>query len=106
MKKIRKNITFAVALVASAFNAAAPRRKENPRPNIIKINIIDKPYINGADFVCLLSPLLVKNDTVKGIIGNTHGVNIAAKPAINAPRKKANNESELDSFVLFCALSL
>ena len=103
-KKMIKNITFATALVARAFNAEAPSKKEKPSPSIIKINIIDKPYISGADFGCLLSPLFVKNDTVKGIIGKTHGVKIAAKPAIKAPKK--NPIKELESLLLVFLLSL
>ena len=49
MKKIKKNIKFAVALVAKAFNAEAPSKNEKPRPSIIKINIIDKPYMIGPE---------------------------------------------------------
>ena len=60
----------------------------------------------GPDWDCFLSPWFVKNDTVKGIIGNTQGVKIAARPAIKAPKKKLNNDSVLDSVILFCFLSV
>ncbi len=49
--------------------------------------------------MALLIPLalawdcLVKNDTVKGIIGNTHGVNKANKPPINPNKKMVNKPS-------------
>ena len=101
MKNIKKNIRFAVALVANAFNADAPSKNEKPRPSIIKINIMDNPYITGPEWDCLLLPLFVKNETVKGIIGNTHGVKIAANPAKKAPIKKLNNELESVFSILF-----
>tara|TARA_Y100000996_G_C22043434_1_gene446025 strand:- start:10 stop:318 length:309 start_codon:yes stop_codon:yes gene_type:complete len=101
MKNIMKNITFAVALVDNAFNAEAPRRNEKPNPRIINIKIIDKPYIIG--------PLLelfelfffgAKNETVNGIIGKTHGVNIAARPAKKDAIKKVNIDDTLSNWLL------
>ena len=43
IKNIIKNITFAIALVAKALRAVAPKSKEVPTPKIIKIEIIEKP---------------------------------------------------------------
>ena len=44
---------------------------------------------------------LVKKETVKGIIGKTHGVKIAANPAKNDAIKKPINEPLSLSFALF-----
>ena len=43
MKKIKKNIKLATALVANAFSAEAPNTNENPNPRIMNIKIIDNP---------------------------------------------------------------
>ena len=40
---IIKNITFAIALVANALSAVAPKRTETPTPRTTKIKMIDKP---------------------------------------------------------------
>ena len=47
-KNIIKKIKFAIGLVARALRAWAPKTNEKPRPNIIKIRIIEKPYSNGS----------------------------------------------------------
>jgi hypothetical protein len=47
----------------------------------------------NIDFFLFSLPL-IKNETVMGIIGNTQGVRVPAKPAKNAKMKKANKPFE------------
>ena len=58
--------------------------------NNTKINKIKNPYIKASLFPFALSLLpFVKNETVNGIIGKTHGVKSAISPPKN-PRAKIN----------------
>ena len=46
-------------------------------------------------FLDLFSPFFVKKLTVRGIIGNTHGVSSATNPAKNAPSIKNHTEESI-----------
>src|SRR5690554_1326876 len=78
-----KNKRFGIQCVLKILPILGPNKpKVNKAPNKANINNIDSPKNNPlriANF--LLSLPLMKNETVIGIIGNTQGVRIAAKPA-------------------------
>ena len=44
---------------------------------------MNRPYVIALNLELLLELLLVKNETVKGIIGKTQGVKRANNPPIN-----------------------
>ena len=79
----RKKSRFGIQCVLKILPALGPKMpNEKSAPNKVKIITIEKPKKMPflIDFPRLLLPC-IKNETVIGIIGNTQGVKIAAKPA-------------------------
>ena len=91
-------MTLNQTLVESAFNESAPNIPTITEPNKTYITTIKTPYIMA--FLIPAARFLlcfVKKLTVKGIIGNTQGVNKAANPDKNAIKNIPHNpfDSEL-----------
>ena len=61
----------------------------------VKVATIANPKITALPTPRLDSSCLAKYETVKGIMGKTHGVNKAAKPAKIAIQRKENIPSPL-----------
>ena len=80
-----KKKMFSQALVEMEFKTAVFKlSKWNGTLTSTYIRKIKKPYMRPLLMPCLrLDALLVKKETVTGIMGNTHGVSRAIKP----PRK-------------------
>ena len=81
---------FAILLVANSFAKVAPNKAEKNTPTTVKMIIIEVPNNIPVFIASLLFFLasLEKNATVIGIIGKTHGVIIATKPAKIAVKKE------------------
>src|SRR5690554_985656 len=92
--KITKKITFNVTLVEILFNisGSTESNKWNGKLNSRYITKINTPYIIAfANPFCLFSALLVKKETVNGIIGNTQGVSNAIRPPMNPKKNMVPN---------------
>ena len=106
---ITKNNIFGIQWVDSQLNISAVTDSP-PKKYVTKIIaaigtvyriMIDRPNTLAKNLdLALSSPLFMKNETVIGTIGKTHGVRSAAKPQSIA--SIINPQIELLSFVLVC----
>ena len=96
-KAILKEILLAIKYIASSLT-----NELTPKPKATYITIIEIPYMSAWRIPFDLdSAIFVKYVTVIGIIGKTHGVNNAKRPA---PKPTTNNHKILS--VLICPTSI
>ena len=88
---------FTHGLDASWLAPEAPKNTANKNPKRVNVVIIPRAYTSAflIGFLPEVSPCWVKNETVIGIIGKTHGVNKAKNP-IDA----ANNMNDQNPFAI------
>ncbi len=82
--RIAKNIRLNTALVARSLSLLAPNIPVTASPSTRYITMIARPYVIASNIDCFREVFFLRKKlTVRGIIGQTHGVRSASRPPTN-----------------------